>query len=161
MSRKPQKKGGGWKLAAAAGAAAAFLGGTKPGHAVAADLASVGSGGSVAQNVALGQGMAAAMGWTGSQWSCLYTLWNGESGWSQYSDTRTSGLDPANASVFAYGIPQARPATKMPKSAWPADLGGRSNPKAQVRWGLLYIQSTYGNPCSALAFKQAHGNQGY
>ena len=45
MARKPQKKGGGVKLAAAAGVAAAFLGGTKPGHAVAADLASIGGAG--------------------------------------------------------------------------------------------------------------------
>jgi hypothetical protein len=105
--------------------------------------------------------MASRLGWTGSQWSCLYTLWDGESGWSQYADTRKSGLDPAGATVFAYGIPQSRPATKMPHSAQPASLGGQSKPKAQIRWGLIYVKTTYGNPCNALAFKRAHGNQGY
>ena len=151
-------------LAVAAGIGFALAGSVKPhhGHGIDAHLTSVaGHGGSVAANVSLGQAMAAQLGWTGQRWSCLYTLWDGESGWSQYADTRASGLDAAGATVFAYGIPQSRPAQKMPRSAWPADLGGRSNPKAQVRWGLQYIQRTYGDPCSALAFKRAHGNQGY
>ena len=52
-------------------------------------------------------------------------------------------------SVFAYGIPQSRPATKMPRSAWPPSMGGRANPKSQIRWGLTYIQRTYGDPCAA------------
>lgn len=122
-----------------------------------------GQGGSVGQNIKLGRHMAAQMGWTASngQWQCLYTLWQGESGWSQYSDTRKSGLDPAYAAVFAYGIPQSRPATKMPKSAQPSDLGGWSNPKAQIRWGLGYIAATYRTPCGALAAKRANGNRGY
>jgi hypothetical protein len=132
------------------------------GHADHAQLTSAaGNGGSVSKNIKLGRHMAAQMGWNGSQWSCLYTLWDGESGWSQYADTRASGLDPAGASVFAYGIPQARPATKMPGSAQPSSLGGQSKPKAQIRWGLGYIKATYGDPCSALAFKRSTGNQGY
>ena len=45
MSKKPAKKGGGIKLAAAAGVAAAFLGGTKPGHSVTATLTGVFTGG--------------------------------------------------------------------------------------------------------------------
>lgn len=117
---------------------------------------------SVSANVRLGRSMAASRyGWTGVQWGCLYTLWQGESGWSQYADTRRSGLDPANAAVFAYGIPQARPDTKMPLSARAADQGGQSSPVAQIRWGLTYIKGRYGDPCAALAFKRANGNQGY
>ena len=118
----------------------------------------------VSANVALGQRLAARhYGWTAQngQFGCLNTLWSGESGWSQTADTRVSGLDPANASVFAYGIPQARPATKMPHSAWPPDLGGQSNARTQILWGLGYIDHTYGSPCAALSFKRASGNQGY
>jgi hypothetical protein len=153
-----------WPQIVACGVAAVALTGMVK-HAsgdVHAHLTSVpGNGGSVQANISLGQAMASQMGWTGSQWSCLYTLWAGESGWSQYSDTRKSGLDAPDATVFAYGIPQSRPATKMPRSARPASLGGRSKPKTQIRWGLGYIQSTYGDPCSALAYKRSTGNQGY
>lgn len=124
-------------------------------------------------NVALGQRLAAKKyGWTGSQWNCLYTLWQGESGWSQYSDTRASGLDPAGAPVFAYGIPQARghgsdiggvtaPYPPAYAAGNPASLGGSSDPRTQVLWGLRYIASTYGSPCAALSYKQSTGNQGY
>lgn len=94
---------------------------------------------------------------TGQQWSDWVSLWNQESGWSQYADTRQSGLDPKNASVFAYGIPQARPYTKMPKSAWPADKGGQSDPSAQIGWGIDYIAGRYGSPSAAWAHEQANG----
>jgi hypothetical protein len=113
-------------------------------------------------NVALGRSLAASdYGWRGQQFTCLYVLWQGESGWSQYADTRKSGLDASNAAVFAYGIPQSRPATKMPLAAQPADLGGSSDPGAQIQWGLRYIHAEYGTPCAALGFKRSHGNQGY
>jgi resuscitation-promoting factor RpfB len=132
--------------------------------AVAASHAHIhfGPGGDPAANRALANTMArASYGWDGQQRRCLDTLWAGESGFSQYADTRASGLDPAGASVFAYGIPQSRPATKMPHSAWPASLGGSSDPRTQVRWGLRYIASTYGSPCAALAAKRASGNLCY
>lgn len=116
---------------------------------------------SVAANIRLGRAMAARYGWTGAQWTCLDVLWTGESGWSQYADTRRSGLDPANATVFAYGIPQSRPDWKMPRAARPASQGGHSDPQAQIGWGLRYIKGRYGDPCAALAFKRANGNQGY
>jgi hypothetical protein len=152
--------GAGVKLVAVGVAAVVMAGGVTHGGGIVAHLTSA-HGGSASANVSLAQAMAANRGWTGGQWSCLYTLWQGESGFSQYADTRASGLDPAGASVFAYGIPQARPATKMPRSAQPASLGGRSNPRTQIRWGLGYIAHVYGTPCNALAFKRAHGNQGY
>jgi hypothetical protein len=113
--------------------------------------------GSASGNVALGQRMAARRGWTGGEFSCLYVLWSGESGWRVNADTRASGLDPAGASVYAYGIPQARPAYKM--AAAGADW--QTNPRTQIRWGLDYIERTYGSPCGALNFKRSHGNAGY
>lgn len=144
---------------------AAIAGGTKHGgHGILANLTSAsGSGGNSSANARLGREMASQMGWTAGngQWQCLDTLWQGESGWSQHADTRASGLDSWSSPVFAYGIPQSRPVTKMPRSAWPSSMGGRSNPKAQIRWGLQYIQATYGSPCSALAYKRSTGNQGY
>ncbi len=57
--------------------------------------------------------------------------------------------------MFAYGIAQARPATKMPLAGQPADLGGHSDPQVQVEWGLGYIQATYGSPCGAWAHEEA------
>ena len=29
--------------------------------------------------------------------------------------------------------------------------------ESQIRWGLGYIQDTYGSPCSAWSFKPANG----
>ncbi len=124
-------------------------------------------------NVALGRHLAAHdYGWRGYQFTCLDTLWSGESGWRATADTRRSGLDAADAAVFAYGIPQARghgpnehgvdaPYPSSSMSANPASLGGSSNPKAQIQWGLHYIHDEYGSPCAALAFKRSHGNEGY
>jgi hypothetical protein len=110
--------------------------------------------------------------WDSGEDACMRTLWQGESGWSQYADTRKSGLDPAGASVFAYGIPQARghgddidgvtaPYPPSYNAANPAGLGGDSDPYTQVRWGEWYVHYTYGSPCAALSFKQAHNDEGY
>ena len=76
-------------------------------------------------------------GWSESQFSCLVTLWNRESGWNTYA---------ANPSG-AYGIPQALPGSKM------ATMGSdwRTNPVTQIRWGLSYIAASYGTPCVALS----------
>ena len=124
-----------------------------------------GGGGTPDQNKALAKMLAISMGhadWTtGSQWTDWQSLWEGESGWSQYADTRKSGLDPANATVFAYGIPQSRPYSKMPKPGWPADKGGSSDPRSQITWGIEYIAQTYSSPSSALAFKVSTGGKGY
>jgi hypothetical protein len=95
-------------------------------------------GGGNASNQAIGRRMAAAMGWTGQQFADLVSLWNGESGWNERA---------MNASSGAYGIPQSLPASKM------ASAGGdwRTNPATQIRWGLDYIRSVYGNPSTAWA----------
>ena len=74
--------------------------------------------------------MAAARGWTGSEWVCLDNIWTRESGWS------TTAANPSGA----YGIPQASPGSKM------ASVGSdwRTNPVTQITWGLSYIANAYG-----------------
>lgn len=85
-------------------------------------------------NVALGRCMAVRdYGWTGGQFSCLYSLWDRESGWSTWAHNGSSG---------AHGIPQALPGWKM-GSGWESD------PVVQIRWGLGYIRGRYGTPCGA------------
>jgi resuscitation-promoting factor RpfB len=85
-------------------------------------------------NVKLGQQMASSSyGWTGSEWLCLYSLWQRESGWSNTAGNPTTG---------AYGIPQALPGSKM-------GPGWQSDPTVQIRWGLGYIAGRYGTPCNA------------
>jgi len=92
----------------------------------------------------IAEGMLGSFGWSPSQFSCLQPLWNAESGWN---------VSATNPSSGAYGIPQALPASKM-ASAGPDYL---TNPATQIRWGLQYIQSVYGSPCSAWSHEQAYG----
>lgn len=82
-------------------------------------------------------------GW-GDQFSCLDSLWSGESNWDPQAENPSSG---------AYGIPQSLPAAKMAS----AGTDWRTNPVTQIRWGLEYIESTYGSPCAAESFKQGNG----
>ncbi|HEV2372939.1 MAG TPA: lytic transglycosylase domain-containing protein [Streptosporangiaceae bacterium] len=77
-----------------------------------------------------------------TQFSCLNNIWTRESNWN-YKAENASG---------AYGIPQALPGSKMASAG--ADWA--TNPATQIRWGLGYIQSTYGTPCSAWVFWQGH-----
>jgi len=88
--------------------------------------------------------MLGSFGWSSSQFSCLQPLWAGESGWS---------VTASNPSTGAYGIPQALPGSKM-ASAGP---DWQTNAAAQIRWGLGYIESTYGSPCAAWSHEQADG----
>ncbi|NIK57072.1 hypothetical protein [Kribbella shirazensis] len=81
-------------------------------------------------------------GWSESQFSCLEKLWNKESRWKVDADNPTSS---------AYGIPQALPGKRM--AAYGSDW--RTNPVTQIKWGLDYIDATYGSPCSAWAHSQA------
>jgi hypothetical protein len=108
---------------------------TQPAPAVAAPSGSP-------QHIALG--MLASYGWSSSQFSCLDSLWDEESGWN---------LTATNPSSGAYGIPQALPGSKMASAGpdWQTDAA------TQIRWGLGYIQETYGSPCSAWAHEQADG----
>lgn len=94
-------------------------------------------GGSPQSNRRLGRAMAHKLyGWAGRQWSCLRTLYHGESGWQHGA---------RNASSGAFGIPQSLPAGKL-------YAAGRAIHTAyvQLRWGLRYIAGRYGTPCGAL-----------
>lgn len=83
-------------------------------------------------------------GWSVSEFSCLYNLWNRESRWRVDAENKSSG---------AYGIPQALPGSKM-KSAgddW------RTNFKTQIDWGIKYIKGRYGTPCGAWDHSERKG----
>jgi hypothetical protein len=86
--------------------------------------------------------MMTSFGFPTSEFSCLDALWTQESGWS---------YDAENASG-AYGIPQSLPGSKMAS----AGADWQTNPATQIRWGLGYIQSVYGNPCAAENFELAN-----
>jgi uncharacterized protein YabE (DUF348 family) len=113
--------------------------GTKPKPAPPAPVINVDPGSAQA----VGKQLAAQRGWGADQFSCLYQLWNNESGWS---------VDAQNASG-AYGIPQALPGDKM--AAYGSDW--QTNPSTQIKWGLSYIAGRYGTPCDAWSFWQSNG----
>lgn len=117
-------------------------------------------GGTPAKNQTLARMLAAPYGWsTGNEWDSLVSLWDRESGWNNYADTRVThaGGDNASSAVFAYGIAQARPYSKMPLAAWPPDKGGIASATAQIAWGLAYIKQSYGSPSAAWAHETANG----
>jgi hypothetical protein len=91
----------------------------------------------------IAQQILASQGRSG-QFSCLDSLWVQESGWNVYAQNPGSG---------AYGIPQALPGSKM-ASAGP---DWQTNAATQIRWGLSYIDSTYGSPCAAWSHEQSAG----
>ena len=78
-----------------------------------------------------------------SEFECLDALWVSESDWDPTADNPTS---------TAYGIPQAL--TGGTHDNLPADY--MTNPVSQIRWGLWYIENSYGSACSAWSFKQAN-----
>jgi membrane protein involved in colicin uptake len=92
----------------------------------------------------IGRQLAAERGWTGSQWGCLDSLFQRESGWSTHASNGSSG---------AYGIPQALPGSKM-SSAGP---DWQNSPVTQIKWGLGYISGRYGTPCAAWSHSQSSG----
>ena len=92
----------------------------------------------------IARAMLSDFGFGSDQFSCLDSLYSGESGWNVHAD---------NPSSSAYGIPQALPGSKMAS----AGSDWESNAATQIRWGLGYIQGRYGSPCSAEAFKQGNG----
>jgi len=89
--------------------------------------------------------MLGSFGWPSSQFGCLQSLWNAESGWNPTATNPTSG---------AYGIPQALPGSKMAS----AGADWQTNPATQIRWGLGYIKQVYGSPCAAWSHQQATGS---
>jgi hypothetical protein len=92
----------------------------------------------------IARAMLPEFGYPESEFSCLDSLFGGESGWNVHADNPTSS---------AYGIPQALPGSKM-SSAGP---DWENNATTQIRWGLGYINGRYGSPCSALSFKESNG----
>jgi len=82
--------------------------------------------------------------WSSAQLGCLDSLWSRESHWGYRANNRSSG---------AYGIPQAQPGSKMAS----AGADWRTNPITQLKWGMSYINSRYGNPCHALAKSRSTG----
>ncbi|WP_231599665.1 MULTISPECIES: lytic transglycosylase domain-containing protein [unclassified Salinibacterium] len=95
-----------------------------------------------AQAIALS--MLTARGLGTSEYNCLVSLWNRESGWNVYAQNASSG---------AYGIPQALPGSKMATAG--ADWA--TNPATQIAWGLSYIEGRYGTPCGAWAYSESNG----
>ncbi len=83
-----------------------------------------------------------AYGFSSDQFSCLDSLYVSESDWRIDADTPPSS---------ANGIPPAP--TELHEL--PADY--MTSAESQIRWGLEYIQDTYGTPCSAWSFKQGNG----
>jgi hypothetical protein len=87
--------------------------------------------------------MLSSFGWSpGTYFSCLNNIWTRESNW-EYNAENPSG---------AYGIPQALPGDKMAS----AGADWQTDPTTQIKWGLGYIRSVYGDPCSAWSFWQGH-----
>lgn len=85
---------------------------------------------------------ASQYGWGADQFQCLDRLWQKESGWSYTA---------YNASSGATGIPQSLPGSKMATAGddW------QTNARTQITWGLGYISSAYGTPCSAWSHSQS------
>jgi hypothetical protein len=88
--------------------------------------------------------MRSRYGWGESQYRCYNKIIMRESAWKVRAD---------NPSSSAYGIPQALPGSKMRS----AGSDWRTNPATQITWGLGYVKSRYGTPCSAWGFKSSHG----
>jgi hypothetical protein len=110
----------------------------KPGVATAGNPVPAGE----AQRIA--RSMLPSFGWSASeQFGCLVNLWNRESGWNVHA---------ANPSG-AYGIPQAKPGSKMAG----AGPDWQNNATTQIKWGLGYIKSRYSTPCGAWAHSQSSG----
>ncbi|MGL5825921.1 MAG: lytic transglycosylase domain-containing protein [Nocardioides sp.] len=92
----------------------------------------------------IAKALLAEFGFPQSEFDCLDSLYQSESGWRWNAD---------NPSSSAYGIPQALPGSKMAS----AGADWETNPVTQIRWGLGYIQDRYGTPCAAWSFKRGRG----
>lgn len=101
-------------------------------------------GGSASANQALGQKMAAALGWTGAEWAALNAVEMREAGWSTTA---------TNASSGAYGIAQfiSGPSEYAQYGGSSATAGG------QIAGFLNYIKQRYGDPIAAEAHEAQYG----
>jgi hypothetical protein len=125
--------------AAAARAASQAQPKAQPSQTATAPAASAASG----SPEQIAEAMLGSFGWSSGQFSCLDPLWGQESGWS------VTAANPDGA----YGIPQALPGSKMASAGpdWQSDAA------TQIKWGLEYIQATYGSPCAAWDHELATG----
>jgi hypothetical protein len=73
-----------------------------------------------------------------SEWECFDQIIEHESSWNPWTDNGMGWEETG-------GIPQAHPSNKMAE----AGKDYRSNVWTQIKWGLNYIDSTYGTPCNA------------
>ncbi|MEZ0092356.1 transglycosylase SLT domain-containing protein [Streptacidiphilus sp. EB129] len=89
------------------------------------------------------QAMAQSIIGNATQFQCFSNIVTHESGWN-YTAT--------NAGSGAYGLVQALPGDKMAS----AGADWRTNPATQIKWGVGYMNSSYGSPCGAWAFWQVH-----
>jgi len=79
---------------------------------------------------------------TPKDFTCLVQLWMKESNW------RPEAKSPTND----YGIPQRN----MPRHTKQQIKKFRSNPMAQIDWGVGYIKHRYGSACRALQHHKLH-----
>lgn len=117
-------------------------------------------GGSTAANQAIAKGLMAGYGWTSAaEWTALDNLWARESGWSNtiWNGGSHAASGPPPGSSGAYGIAQALPYTKYPKTGQPPGSGGKADAGAQETWGLQYIKTRYQDPIGAWAHEQSMG----
>ncbi|MCU1481863.1 MAG: hypothetical protein JWQ19_2649 [Subtercola sp.] len=131
------------RLAAEAAAAAAAKAAADAAAAAQAAADALAASNTVDDAKATAENLASSQyGWGSDQYSCLVSLWQKESGWSYQASNSSSG---------AAGIPQALPGSKMSSVAddW------ATNATTQITWGLKYIASAYGTPCSAWSHSQS------
>lgn len=86
-------------------------------------------------------------------WNCTYPIIDQESGWDHTVNYGGARGGYTWGRGHAYGIPQANPGPKMASHG--ADW--EYNPRTQIRWLMWYMQTRYGGPCGALAYKQSNG----
>ncbi|WP_017178836.1 G5 domain-containing protein [Actinomyces timonensis] len=134
----------GTKEEAAQAASKDSAGSGDSGSAAAASAPQAVSGTDAASAQATARSMMGAYGWGDSEFSCLVSLWNRESGWNYQAQNASSG---------AYGIPQALPGSKMASEG----TDWATNPATQIKWGLGYIKGRYGSPCSAWSHSESTG----
>src|SRR5450759_1880221 len=104
--------------------------------------------------------------WGLSQSQCASLIFEYEARWDPHATNKSSG---------AYGLPQAKPASKLAnwaeakaKAAVEAGDGEaawlyrawRDNPVVQAEWGVDYMTRRYGSPCAALAFRSGYWQGG-
>jgi len=92
----------------------------------------------VAQMQAMARQMVA-----GDQFQCFSNIVDHESSWNYHA---------VNASSGAYGLFQALPAGKYAS----AGADWQTNPATQIKWGLNYMNTSYGSPCQAWSFWQTN-----